>query len=80
MNRSKLLEAGIVVGGVVLLILSFNLLLGVAVAVMGFLFTVVGALFKLLFSKSVLILAGIGLILYLLVNRGKTNEMFFGKS
>lgn len=65
MQSSKLSNA--VVTALVILFLLFcaNLVLGLGLTLVGLFFGLVGGILKLLFTKEVFMLAGIGLVIYL---------------
>jgi uncharacterized membrane protein len=74
MRTSKIADTLVTILFVIFLLWVAKLVLGVGFGVLGLLFGIVGGLLKLIFSKNVIMLAGIGLIVYLIMNRKKERE------
>ena len=69
MRESQLSKVVVTVVAVLFVLFCANILLGLGLGILGLFFGLVGGLLHLIFSKEVITLAAIGLVVYLCTRR-----------
>ena len=69
---NKVLEWSVTILGILFALWLAKIVFGVGIGIISVIFAMVGAVLNLIFSKSVITLAAIGLVVYLVVNRTRT--------
>lgn len=77
MSQSKTSNFVVMVVVVLVVLIAANLILGLGLGILSLALSLIGALLKLIFSKEILTLAAIGLVVYLIRRkRGKYSDHY----
>ena len=66
----------LIIVAVMLALIFFNALFSLGMGIIGLVFTLIGGILKLVFSKAGMVVIGVALVFYILHNRGRGHSYY----